>query len=178
MGELRDRLDETLDNALASYGEGPENGWLEQRILARVADAGKRRHLTRRLMLAVGAATTATTACLFWWTTTKITEPTVPPNTRTRALAKIKAPGTRTIPTPEPAAVLASAARPRRPRKNPADPKLSQFPSPSPLTGEERALVQLVARDAKDTARQLTYLGGPVKPIQITQIDIKPIRFE
>lgn len=178
MGELRDRLDEVLDDALASYGETPENEGLEQRILARITEAAKRRHPRKRWMFAVGAATAAIAACLFLWTTTKVTEQTVPASTRTRALAKVETPVTRAIRTPEPAAVLVNAAKQRRPRKKPAEPKLSQFPTPSPLTREEQALVQLATYNAKDTARELTYPGGPVKPVQITQIDIKPIRFE
>jgi hypothetical protein len=178
MDERRDRLDEVLDSALAGYGVAPENEGLERRILARVAEAATRRHPKRRLMLALGAATAAMAACLFLRTTTKTAEHSVPANTGTRALTQIEAPGTRTIRRPEPAPVLARASKPRMIRKKPAEPKLSQFPSPSPLTGEEQALVQLVTHNAKDTAQELTYLGGPVKPIQITQIDIRPIRSE
>jgi hypothetical protein len=46
------------------------------------------------------------------------------------------------------------------------------------LTSEERALLELVAQNPKDIPRDLTRLGGPIQPIDIAAIEIKPIEFD
>jgi hypothetical protein len=50
---------------------------------------------------------------------------------------------------------------------------LSQFPAPSGLSGEERALVRLA--QAKSNLRQVTYLGHPVEQLYIAAIEIRPL---
>jgi len=176
MVEQRDLLDKALDDALASYSEAPENEGLERRILARVTKTAG--HPRRPLAMAVGVAAAGITVCLFLWVTAKMTVQTLPASTTILALRKIEAPRIQTIPVPEPATFLASAAKPRRLRKRSTEPKLSQFPTPSPLSSKERALVQLVTHNAKDIPRELAYLSSPVKPIHITEIEIKPIQLE
>jgi hypothetical protein len=178
MGEWRDHLDEALDEALASYGKGPESEGLARRVLVRITETTRRAHWTRSLVVTIGVATAAITACLFLWVRPR---PTVaihtPSATATmRALSKIETPQERTTLVPQPATVRASAAKPRKLRKEPIEPKLSQFPTPSPLGSEERALVQLVTNRPKESPRDWTYLGSPVKPIQVTEVQIKPIR--
>lgn len=175
MSERRDQLDKALDDALASYGEAPENEGLEQRILAAVTERARRTHAMRPLAAAIGAAAIVIMACLFWWVTPKMAIQTLPAKTTMLALRKIGPPQIRTIPLPEPATVLASAAKPRRTWENPPEPKLPQFPTPSPLSSEERALVQLVAHNPKHIPRELTDFGGPIKPIEITAVEIKPL---
>jgi hypothetical protein len=178
MDEPRDRLDEALDSALASYGEAPENDGLERRIMARITETAKRKSPMKSFTLAAGAATLAITVSLYVWTSLKAPEQRVPANTRVSALSKMEAPAPRPIRALESAGVLPSVDKPRRVRKNAAEPKLSQFPTPSPLRSEERALLQLVSLDAKHIPRELTDLGGPVEPIHIAEIEIKPIQLK
>ena len=176
MRDQRDELDDALDTALASYGEAPENEGLERRILVRVTEKARRTHPTRHLAMAIGATVAAVIACLFWVVASKTAIQTLPANKTMIALKDIEPPRISTIPVPEPAAVPASAANPGRIRKKPAEPKLLRFPTPVPLTSEERALIQLVTRVAKSSPRELTYLGRPVEPIHITAVEIKPLR--
>jgi hypothetical protein len=179
MRERPDRLDEALDDALASYCEAPENEGLERRILVRVTERARRTRSMKLSVMTVGAATVAAMVCLLWLGAPDTAVETRPASTAMLAVRKIEAPPRiEKIPVPEPAAPVAIAAKPRRVRKEAAEPKLAQFPTPVPLTSEERALIQLVTSHAKDVPRELPYLGGPVKPIRITAIDNKPLRLE
>ena len=173
MDKWRDQLDEALDDALASYGKGPKNPGLERRILARVTEAHKNVYPTKALALAAGAAAIALSACLVLWVTPRMMVQTLPASNITRTSMKTKAPRTRTIPSSELPAALATVEKPRRIRKRTAEPKLPQFPAPSTLSSEERALVQLA--QARDDLREVTYLERPLKPISIAAIEIRPI---
>jgi hypothetical protein len=175
MREQRDQLDEALDDALASYGKAPEYEELERRILARVTERAKCKRPMRPLVMAFGAALPVVMACLFWWVTSKTPLPNRPASTSILVLSEVKRPAIPSIFVPEPAAVPVRAARQRRTPKKIAEPKLPQFPTPSPLTSEERALLRLASHDAKDSRRELTYLGSPIKPIQIAAVEIKPL---
>jgi hypothetical protein len=73
------------------------------------------------------------------------------------------------------AVVLPRAAKSRRMRTEPAEPKLARFPTPSPMTSKEWALLRLVSGDAKNIPRELTHFGEPIEPIQLTAIEIKPL---
>lgn len=177
MRERPDRLDEVLDDALASYCEAPETEGLERRTLARVTERARRTHRTSHFAMIIGAAMVAAMVCLLWLGAPNTALQTRPASTAMLAMRKIEAPPRiEKIPVPEPAAPVAIAAKPRRVRKEAAEPKLAQFPTPVPLTSEERALIQLVTSHAKDVPRELPYLGGPVKPIRITAVEIKPLR--
>ena len=175
MRDQRDEWDDALDDALASYGEAPETEGLERRILVRVTERTRRTHPTRPLAMAMGATVAAVIACLLW-VAPKTAVQTPPANKTMIALKDIEPPRIPTIPVREPAAVPASAANPGKIRKKPTAPKLSRFPTPAPLTSEERALIQLVTRVAKNNPRKLTDLGRPVEPIHITAVEIKPLR--
>ena len=170
MRDQRDELDDALDDALASYCVAPETEGLERRILVRVTERTRRTHPTRPLAMAMGATVAAVIACLFW-VAPKTAVQTLPANKTMIALKDIEPPQIPTI-----APVSASAASPGRIRKKPTEPKLSRFPTPAPLTSEERALIQLVTRVAKNNPRELTDLGRPVEPIHITAVEIKPLR--
>jgi hypothetical protein len=54
-------------------------------------------------------------------------------------------------------------------------PKREVFPTPSPLSSEERALLAYAKHPPKQLPPELTELGGPIKPIQIASIQIKPL---
>ncbi len=67
------------------------------------------------------------------------------------------------------------AKMPRRSHKQRAEPKLPQFPMPSAVGSEERALLQLAKYKAEHTTQELSYLDSPVTPIQLAPVEIKPI---
>jgi hypothetical protein len=173
MREQRDRFDDALDEALASYGEAPESAGLERRILARVAERTARRPSLRPFAVAI--CTAAAVCCLVWWKIPKAAVQTHPAKTTVSAVRKIETSKIQ-IPAHGQAIVLVSATKPRRTLKTSAEPKLSQFPTPFPMSSEERALVRLAMRDAKDIPPELTQLGGPIKPIQIAAVEIKPLQ--
>lgn len=176
MSEQQDQLEKFLDDALKSYGEAPENEGLEQRILLRVAENARFTRPMRSLMLAISAALIAGIACLSWLVTPKVQ--TRPESGKTLALKRIEPLRLRAaVPWPAPQAVLKSAINVRKRRKAPATPKRLRFPTPSPLSSEERALVQLATGKTEYIPKELTHFGGPVKPIQITELDVRPLRF-
>jgi hypothetical protein len=93
-------------------------------------------------------------------------------------LRRVEPPRIPTVLSPKPSTVLASATQPHRSRRKITEPKLLRFPAPYLLTSEERALLELVAYNPKDIPQDLTHLGGPVKPIDIAAVEIKPIELE
>lgn len=178
MDEWRDQLEEALDIALASYGAAPQREGLEQRILSRVSEPPSRRHFTGSLLMALAAAAAVTAVCLSWWMMWTTVIQTHPPATAMLPLRKIEPPPAPAVLIPQPATVMASTGKPHRPRKKITEPKLSRFPAPSPMTGEERALLELVVHHPKDIPPELSHLGGPVKPIYIAAVEIKPIEID
>ena len=174
MREWQDRLDEMLDGALASYGEAPEREGLERRVLAKVNERAMRKHPIWRFAAPIGAA--AAVCCLLWWA---IPDMTTHPRRAITAASQTRkageAPFVQTIPTPDLAVVPLSAAKLRSTRKRLAAPKLSRFPSPSPMSSEERALLRLAVGDPKYIPRELTRSDSRIEPLQIAAIEIKPL---
>ncbi|HEY3457640.1 MAG TPA: hypothetical protein VGK64_23885 [Bryobacteraceae bacterium] len=168
MREWQDPLDEMLDGALASYGEAPEREGLERRVLAKVNQrAQRRRRSIGRFAVPIGAAAAAV-GCLLWWAMPDIA--THPSPTITAAdSAAVPPPATKPPVTRRPAAKL------RRAPKRPAAPKLSQFPAPTPMSSEERALLRLATGDPKYIPRELTRAGTDIAPLRIAAIEIKPL---
>ena len=169
----RDRLDELLDEALTSYEKTAAREGLEKRILARIREQpAKSTRLTGRLVMSACAAVAV--CVLLWWgagirTANKEEGVAVVP---TQPLQKLQS---ELLPRRE---LTVAFRRPRRRRevmKQLQEPKLAQFPTPSPLTAEERALLRLAARDAKDIPPELKHFGEPIEPIQMTAIQIKPL---
>src|SRR4051812_10673514 len=134
MIEPHDQLDKSLDDALRTCCEPPENEGLEERILARVSESTRRTRPTRTFTVAVAAALVVAMAGLFWSVTAKFR--TEPESTRTIASIKRELPRLRAKPVRESAAALASTVRAPRPQKKWAAPKKPRFPMPSPLSGE------------------------------------------
>ena len=174
MNERQDRIDKWLDDALTTYGEAPESEGLERRILARVAANTPRTPRRSTFTIALAAALAVAMAGLFWWLTAK--SHAEPESTPMIASTKSELPRLPAKPVPALAAALASTASAPRVQKKPAAPKRSRFPTPSPLSSEERALVQLVSSNAAHVPRAFTRLAGPIKPIEITAIEIKPLQ--
>lgn len=173
MAERQDRLDRLIDDALTSYGKAPDNEGLAQRILVRVAETGRSKHSVRPLMLAISAALTAGTAYLSWWVVPKVQ--IRPARTTMVSHKRIDPPSLQAIPLPNSPAVLKSVVKLRTFQNAPATPKLAQFPTPSSLSREEQALVTLVTGNMEHVELS-SFRGGPVEPIQITALEIKPLR--
>lgn len=173
--QRQDRLDQVLDDALASYGEAPESEGLARRVLAQVAERTTRTRPSRRLAMAVGAAA-AVVCSLFWWEMPRMTVDPLPTNTVKAAIRKTEdALTAQSISPRDFAVVLPRAAKSRRMRTEPAEPKLARFPTPSPMTSKEWALLRLVSGDAKNIPRELTHFGEPIEPIELAAIEIKPL---
>lgn len=178
MDERRDHLDEALDVALTSYGAAPQREGLEQRILSRVSETPSRTHSTGSFLITLAAAAAVIAVCLSWWMIrTTVIQPH-PSTTAMLPLHKIEPPPAAAVVVPEPATVLASTGKPHRPRKKTTEPKLSRFPAPSPMTSEERALLELVVHHPKDIPQNLTRPDGPIQPINVAAVEIKPIAFD
>jgi hypothetical protein len=164
MREWPDRLDEMLDGALASYSEAPGIEGLERRVLAKVNQRTMhRRPLRRWAIAATGVA--AAVCCLFWLEMPKTT--IQPYRAITTASTSIPAPALQVPP------LAIKAARATTIRRS--TPKLPRFPTPSPMSSEERALLRLATGDPKNIPRELTSVGNSIEPLQIAAIEIKPL---
>lgn len=174
MSEWPDHLDEALDNALTTYGKTPENAGLEQRILVRLTQRTTRARRMRVLTAAMGTAAVAAGA-MFWWVTPRVAVPTQPASTRALVSNRPESLQQDKVALRNAEGVLARAKNPRTSRNQRAQPKLPQFPTPSPVGSQERALLQLAKFKAEHTTQELSYLDTPVTPIQIVAVEIKPI---
>ncbi len=63
----------------------------------------------------------------------------------------------------------------RRRRRHVVLPKREVFPTPTPLSSEERALLAFAKRPPKEIPPELTGLDRPITPIRIAAIEIKPL---
>jgi hypothetical protein len=154
-GDERSELDRRLDAALAEYANVEPPAGMEQRILARVREPGvsRRVHWWRWVAVAVPAL-----ACLLAVFVYRDQPPVAPPS-----------PVALSVPQ-APALVRPVVKRAARPRPVPL-PKREVFPTPSPLSPQERALLQLVAQ-SPEKARELL---APVEPKPIEPIVIEPL---
>jgi hypothetical protein len=185
----KDEIDLQLDSALSTYADPGAHSGLEDRVVAalraaRTAENSPTPRRWRWLPWAI-AIPIAASLLLLWFSTLKArhlpasqeqqareTRPaTIPTRTspstavRTHASARVKRPMHR---AQAPSAVEVSKSIPR--------PKLDVFPTPQPLTAEERALVLVVtetplpAREALVEAERLDAV-----PVRIAEIQIPPL---
>jgi hypothetical protein len=158
-----DELDAILDQALASYAMQEPRAGLPGRVMARVQADGP---VPQRLWWLLGFAAVGLTclgiAMTMWRGETRRQPVSVmpPPMESTRNLVvprhpEVVRPMTRVH------------ARKHLPRRN-------SFPSPSPLTPEERALIVFV-QQAPEAAR---HLAQPDKPVEIQAINIRPLHID
>ncbi len=174
MDEWQDQFDEALESTLTRYGQAPEIEGLERRVLERVAERTGRMTRIRSLTVAV-CPTTAALCWLVWWQQIPNTAVRVSPaKTVVPAVVKSETSNLQ-IATRDHEIVPASAAKTRRTPKRSAEPKLPQFPTPTPASSEERALLRLVMRETTDVSRKFSSVGGPIEPVQITAVEIKPL---
>jgi hypothetical protein len=161
---MHDEFDKLIDGALSSYSTAEPLAGLEQRVLDRVraTEASRRRRLW---WAALALATPALAAILFFAPVRKpdpIPIATVTPQ-----------PSARVEPAPPPPSAAPKRAL-AKPRRAPARvlPKREVFPTLSPLTPEERLLVQLAE------SRPQMLLTRPVGDIEIKPIEIAPLHID
>jgi hypothetical protein len=152
-GDARDELDRRLDAALAEYADVEPPAGMEQRILARVRESGE----GRRIVWWRWSAVIPALACVIALFIYRDAPPIEPPRV---ALVR------------PPAPVLARPVEKRVLRPRPARlPRREVFPTPTPLTPEERALLVLVAESPEKARELLT----PSEPKPIEPIVIEPL---
>ena len=178
----RDDLDLMLDAALRSYADpsadaGPDSD-LAQRILRRIAERNPPRTQNPwrvRLLWAAGFSLAAASLLLLivfapW-------RKTLPPAPRTEASIKSRPPaelGAKRTPAPS----SPSHAHRRTPRSIPqlaSAPKLAVFPTPTPLSAQERELVRLVAGASAEQRNNLMAAQQTIAPLHIAAISIPSI---
>jgi hypothetical protein len=140
-----------LAEALAQYANAEPLAGLEQRVLQRVRSEGRRRVGRWPWALAASVAVAGMFAVL--WVRT------APQTLGVSAVA------------PRPPQIVARAAVPKSARRQTL-PKRRVFPTPVPLSGQERALLAFAAH-APDLARDLR--SRIDEPIQFTEIKIAPL---
>jgi hypothetical protein len=178
MSEQRDRFDEALDDALATYSKAPEREGLAGRILVRVTERAARKPLIRSFAVAI-CSLAAAACCLFWLQTSIASVENQAAKTSVPRLEKVQTSNLRVRVRDQ--VIVPSSATPvrvpeaRRNRKRSIEPKRSQFPTPVPMSSEQRALLCLAMRSARKTPLGLNHLGEPIKPIEIAAIKINPL---
>ena len=177
----RDELDEILNAALTSYSmEGPRPG-LEQRVLNRVRYEGL--HFWKSWLLPpIGILVSA---CLLL-VVISIPEVWKPAPRRPGAVPSARLaqtsrpiPATAPLKRSEPPNLSRKRERPNAEkvaRRERHLPKLDRFPSPTPLTSEEHALIVLATYPPQNVPKALLKSGRAAEqPIQIEPIKIEPL---
>jgi hypothetical protein len=155
---MKDRIDELLDGAIASYTETPRPG-LEQRVMYGIRS--KRRRRWRLLVPALALAALVCLALIFPRQHSVTQTPSVAP-------AQVAQTSVR-LPPPPPIRVKRADGRPKQPA----------FPMSTPLTEGERALLAL-SQQHQDTA--ITMSANLKKTNsdlpEIEPLEIPPLRSE
>lgn len=166
---MPDDFDSLLNKALSDYARAPERIGLEQRIAARINKPRRRQFNWGRVTVAVVGIVLAVSAGLFW-TGHKSGPPPGP-------VLSMTTPPAVQAPSP-PVNVVVQPARSVRHHHKVAEPKLARFPVPSPLTNEERALLQMARLDPKYIPVELTHPDQPIKPVEVAPVKVEPINKE
>jgi hypothetical protein len=172
MAANRDDLDTILEKSIASYSEAEPLAGMEARIVARIGIAKKmpRRRVSGWFaVLVLGMAVAAIAGLVLIRTRPSEPHPT--------AVSAVSRPSHF-----EPAPVQVQISEPRcrphiaRVRRVRALPKGPVFPTPSPLTRQERLMVTLVSENPDEAAQVLDSLRQRQdEPITIAPIVIPPI---
>ena len=176
--EERNELDRLVEDALSTYcRQEPESG-LEERVLNRIREAGIRPKF--RFVFPGWAVAAPVVACVtivivtFW--SPRPTQPDV-----SHVLRSGGNTATANIKQPEPAITAPTPPQHKMSRRpgamRSALPKRQQFPTPAPMTGEERALLAFV-RNAPEEARKILIDGqqSSTELIQAEEISIAPLQ--
>ena len=166
-GEQRDPLDRLLDDALAAYVNQEPRPGLERRVLNRVRAEGARPRFAFLGWASPAAVLGCLLAVVLW--NNRATVPAAPEMARAGV-----------SPTP----VVDAATESGKPlRRQPGNtrrasvPKQAEFPVPTPLTRQERALVAFVS-SAPDEALQTFGQPRPpeIEPLWIDEIELPPLQ--
>ncbi len=173
-----DDLSRLLDRALASYVPEEPLG-LSHRVLGRVQESTRSRQ-QRRAFRWTFAFASLCLAVLAWLVIAERRTPRgrlAPPIPVPAVALPAERPVAPTLEHQRAQAFPPRTTRRRRPvalvasRSRPSFPKLDQFPAPTPLTNEERALLRL-------TAQQAAGLLVSSRSSSIVPIDIKPLQMD
>jgi hypothetical protein len=160
---MDDKLERILEKGIAGYAQSEPLAGIEERILARIRTVERpRRRLTGWAMaFAVGLAGIGVLRVL--------------PRHEEPQPVRV---ATNTQPTPVRGDVATAQVSPPRSHHSTgktALPKLPVFPTPSPLTAEERRLLGLVRQDPEGTAEAFESLRKRNEPLEIAPLVIEPL---
>jgi hypothetical protein len=160
---MDDKLERILKEGIASYGQSEPLAGMEERILARIriVERPQRRLTGWVVAFTVGVAGIGVLCVL-------------PRHEEPRPVRVV----TNIPPAPVRAeAALVRVSTPRRHQSShmKALPNLPVFPTPSPLTAEERRLLALVREDPEGTAEAFESLRKRSEPIEIAPLVIQPL---
>jgi hypothetical protein len=170
-------LDQLIDAALPSYSAAEPQPGFEHRVLRRAfAEPRPKRTLLWAWALAVPIAACLLVFLFFagWHNSHRsVLEATATTAPAATAASPRETPATESFPSPRRRSI------PRTLSTHPSTtretlPKEEVFPSPSPLTSEERAAIALV-RDPAQMPRQIDTAGVEISPIHIAELQIEPI---
>jgi hypothetical protein len=156
-----DELDKLLDSALASYSLSEPSPGFEKRLLNRIRSARPRSFA--RWMFAVPAIACLVVLVFVFWPR----RAAVPPMEVAR---HIPVPAIHSVPNERRPEVSRTVAPVRLARQR-------EFPSPAPLTEDERALLNFVTRVPSEALKlSKTETKSSIEPIKIEEIQIQPLR--
>ena len=161
---MDDKWERVLDEGIAGYASAEPLAGIEERILAKIRAAGRPE---RRLKgWVVGLLVGVAGLCLLVMLPLRKEEVRPLP-----VRAGVVVPAQVSV-SKKAASVLHRRARVR------ALPKLAVFPTPSPLTVEERQLMAMVAADPKGTAEAFESLEKRNEPLAIAPLVIEPLTID
>lgn len=166
--ESNDELDRRIDSALAGYADAEPLEGIEERVMRQVRAARRRRVFGWAAAMAVAAVVVMTVIVV---RTPRVAAP------KHDDIARVIVPvPERPVPAAEtPRIVPRRRVNSRIARLEPL-PKLEQFPAPTPLTEEERALAAFVARYPKEAQQAFEDLRKrSEEPVEIKPIEIPPL---
>jgi len=189
----RDELDKLIDGALSGYSSAEPMEGLEERVLQRVhaAGAARRGPWLRRCGFAIPALAALFVAAIVLRTSWKPV-PHTASTTRShpaRTIVALKPPSPAARESPALVARVSRAKPRNRTRQehrlpSRALPKLQYFPTPEPMTKEERALVAWVARNPAEAREVFADLRRRVEepvtiqPIAVPKLTEEPVTIE
>jgi hypothetical protein len=168
----RDELDRLIDGALSGYSSADPMDGLEDRVLRRVQAAGaaRRSPWPYRLGFAIPALAALLLAGIALWMG-RDSQSFTSDATRKAAVSESSPLAARVV---EPKRGNRTGRGPSAPARS--LPKEECFPTPTPMTDEERALAAWVRRAPLEAAQVLADLQKrSAEPIEIQPIDIPPL---
>jgi hypothetical protein len=173
-------LDAVLDRALAACGDAEPRVGLENRILASLRDEDHRVARARRRFLVVGSAAAAAVLATTLWI---VVSGTSPPNRRTTAARVSPAVAVTTPQDRKSERSIRTNQIRRHERSHPKSstegdglPKLREFPSPRPLSGQEKLLLAYIsAAPDSEIKAAAAEQASHASDLQINELQIAPL---